>query len=66
VHRVYSNELYVHEYEFYSPFVNCVLTKNEVIKLKQCYAAIFQKNTSEITVILYYNSHNNMYKNILF
>ncbi|CAG8744982.1 19894_t:CDS:2, partial [Rhizophagus irregularis] len=51
VHRVYSNELYVHEYEFYSPFVNCVLTKNEVIKLKQCYAAIFQKNTSEITDI---------------
>ncbi|CAB5203816.1 unnamed protein product [Rhizophagus irregularis] len=49
--KVYSNELYVHEYEFYSPFVNCVLTKNEVIKLKQCYAAIFQKNTSEITDI---------------
>lgn len=52
IHRVYSNELYDYEYEFYSPHVkNCKLTKNEVIKLKQCYAAILQKDTSEIKVI---------------
>jgi hypothetical protein len=51
IHRVYSNELYDHEYEFYSPCINCTLTKNEVVKLKQCYAAILQQNTNEIKVI---------------
>ena len=51
MHRVYSNELYDHEYEFYSPYTNCTLTKNEVIKLKQCYTAILQRNTNDFRVI---------------
>ncbi|CAG8733287.1 7142_t:CDS:2, partial [Rhizophagus irregularis] len=47
-HRVKSSIVYDNQYEFYSPCVNCKLTKNEAIKLKQCYAAIFQKNARDI------------------
>ncbi|GBC47360.2 hypothetical protein GLOIN_2v1812804 [Rhizophagus irregularis DAOM 181602=DAOM 197198] len=47
-HRVKSSIVYDNQYEFYSPCVNCKLTKNEPIKLKQCYAAIFQKNARDI------------------
>jgi len=54
-HRVISSDVYDHQYEFYSPCVNCKLTKNEVIKLKQCYAAILQRNTMDIRVIFIYN-----------
>ncbi|GET66566.1 hypothetical protein GLOIN_2v1812804 [Rhizophagus irregularis DAOM 181602=DAOM 197198] len=51
---------YDEKYEFYSPCVNCKLTKNEAIKLKQCYAAIFQKNARDIRDIeeSYMNSRN--------
>lgn len=54
-HRVKSSVVYDNQYEFYSPCVNCKLTKNEAMKLKQCYAAIFQKNTRDIRVIFIYN-----------
>ena len=51
-HRVYFNELYDHEYEFYSPYTNCTLTKTEVTKLKQYYAVILQKNINETGIII--------------
>ncbi|GES89442.1 transposase domain-containing protein [Rhizophagus clarus] len=46
-HRVISSNIYDRMYEFYSPCVSCKLTKNVTMKLKQCYAAIFQ-NTRDI------------------
>lgn len=66
IHRVYSNELYDHEYEFYSPYANCTLTKTEVTKLKQCYAAILQKNISETGVILFITLHYKIVDLIIF
>ncbi|GES86786.1 hypothetical protein GLOIN_2v1812804 [Rhizophagus clarus] len=47
LHRVIFSDVYDRMYEFYSPCVSCKLTKNEIMKLKQCYAAIFQ-NTRDI------------------
>jgi hypothetical protein len=56
IYRVYSNELYDHEYEFYSPSIGYTLTKYEITKLKACYAAILQKGTYDIEVICtFYN-----------
>ena len=54
LHRVNSSNIYNHQYEFYSPCINCKLTKNEIMKLKQCYAAILQKNAKDIRVIFIY------------
>jgi len=51
IHRVYSNGLYNHEYEFYSPYTKYELTKYETMKLKDCYAAILRKDTCFIKVI---------------
>ena len=52
--RVYSSELYDNEYEFYSLYKVFKLTKNEIIKLKECYAAILQRNTNGIWVSVIY------------
>lgn len=49
--RVYSNELYHHEYEFYSPCEEYTLTKSEIAKLRTCYAAILQVDTRAVGVI---------------
>ena len=49
-HRVYSNEFYNHECEFYSPYEKYTLANSEVIKLKNCYAAILQKDIYAIGV----------------
>ena len=51
--RVYSNELYSHEYEFYSPYKAYTLSTNEVLKLKACYAAILHKDIEVIYYIIY-------------
>jgi hypothetical protein len=51
IHRVYSNGFYSNEYEFYSPYKKYELTKHEIMKLKDCYAAILQKDTQFIKVI---------------
>ncbi|GES73580.1 hypothetical protein GLOIN_2v1812804 [Rhizophagus clarus] len=61
-HRVISSDVYDRMYEFYSPCISCKLTKNETMKLKQCYAAIFQ-NTRDIRDIeeSYINSQNDYY-----
>jgi hypothetical protein len=50
--RVYSNELYDHEYEFYSPYKKYTLTTSEVAKLKTCYRAILQKDIEVIILII--------------
>ena len=56
IHRVYSNELYYHKYEFYSPSIGYILTKYEIMRLKAYYAAILQKDTYDIEVICnFYN-----------
>jgi hypothetical protein len=55
IDRVYSNDFYDHEYEFYSPHEKYALTKIEVMKLKACYAAILQKDTYAINVIFAIN-----------
>jgi len=56
IYRVYSNELYDHEYEFYSLSIEYILTKYEITKLKACYAAILQNGTYNIEVICtFYN-----------
>jgi hypothetical protein len=50
-HRVYSNDYY-EDYEFYSPSMEYSLDGNEVNKLKECYSAIYNLNTSSIKVII--------------
>lgn len=56
--RVYSNELYDHEYEFYSPYETYTLTTSEVTKLKTCYRAILQKDDIEV---IFFINFNNLY-----
>jgi hypothetical protein len=51
-HRVYANDYY-EDYEFYSPSMEYLLNDSEVNKLKECYSAIYNLNTSDIKVIIH-------------
>ena len=50
LHRVFSSSLY-EEFELYSPTSNYVLSRTELTKLKETYAAIYDINARTIEVI---------------
>jgi len=52
-HIVFTSSLY-EEYELYSPSKKYVLTPIELKKLKETYSAIYDLNTSQISVMLLY------------
>jgi hypothetical protein len=51
LHRVFSSSLY-EEFELYSSTSNYVLSRTELTKLKETYAAIYDINARTIEVIL--------------